>query len=217
MSKESHLELNWIKLGIIAGFLTSIIYPLLIFVDLPKLITVFLAAFVGPLLSVASYGLYQFMKLHRKTVTLQIAMVSNIIAGAIFNLMLIVQLATRVGMRNYLDRVNNSATTEMLRWISKGVLTVQAGLDVSWDIYIVIGTFFFGLNMLVHPRFGRIFAGIGILMALLLLVFNLYTFPTPPMEAELIDFGPFVGLWYLAVTVQIFRSTKWVKKSLDAH
>lgn len=214
MSKESQLELNWIKIGIITGFLTTIIYPLLIFVEMPKLPTIFFAAFVGPLLSAASYGLYQFMKLHRKTATLQIAMVSNIIAGTVFNLMLIVQLSRRIWMSDYLNDPNNTAITEMLQWISKGVLTVQAGLDVSWDIYIVIGTFFFGLNMLTHPRFGKIFGGIGIALALLLLAFNLYTFPIAPMDVGLIDFGPFAGLWYLAVTVQILRSMKWVRETI---
>jgi len=214
MPKESQLKLNWIKAGIITGFLTTIVYPLLIFVSLPKLLTIFLACFVGPLLSVASYGLYQFMKLHRKTVTLQIALVSNIIAGTVFNLMLIVQLARTIWMGDYLDSASNAAVTEMLRWISKGVLTVQAGLDVSWDVYIVIGTFFFGLNMITHPRFGKIFGGIGILLALLLLAFNLYTFPIAPMDTGLIDFGPFTGLWYFAATVQILRSMKWVKNSL---
>lgn len=217
MSKTYSLELNWIKAGIITGFLTTVIYPLLIFVEMPKLPTIFFAAFVGPLLSVASYGLYQFMKLHRKTVTLQIAVVSNIIAGTVFNLMLIVQLSRRIWMGDYLNDPNNAAITEMLRWISKGVLTVQAGLDVSWDVYIVIGTFLFGLNMLAHPRFGKIFGGIGIALALLLLAFNLYTFPVAPMDAGLIDFGPFTGIWYFAITVQILRSMEWARASLAAH
>lgn len=216
MIKESQLELNWIKVGIVSGFLTTIIYPLLIFVSLPKLLTIFLACFVGPLLSVASYGLYRFMILHRKTVTVQIAVISNIIAGTVFNLMLIVQLARRIGMAGYLDKVNDTATTEMLQWISKGILTIQAGLDVSWDVYIVIGTFFFGLNMLTHPRLGKIFGGTGIFLALLLLAFNLYTFPIAPMDAGLIDFGPFIGLWYFAITIQILRSMKWVRKSLTS-
>ncbi len=33
-------------------------------------------------------------------------------------------------------------------------------------------------------------------------------------EVGLIDLGPFVGLWYLVVTVQIFRSLRWVEESL---
>ena len=217
MSQESQLQLNWIKAGIITGFLTTVIYPLLIFAPLPDLLGIILACFVGPLLSIASYGLYQFIKIHRKTVSLQIAAVSNIIAGTVFNLMLIVQLARRMGMSDYLKSVNQGITTEMLQWISRGVLTVQAGLDVSWDVYIAIGTFFFGLNMLAHPKFGKIFGAAGILLALLMLAFNLYTFPTPPMEAGLIDFGPFIGLWYFAITIQILRSIKWAREAIVQH
>lgn len=215
MAQESQLELNWIRIGIAAGFLTSLFYPLLIFVEMPQLPTVFFAAFVGPLLSVASFGLYKFMKLHRKTATLQIAMVSNVIAGTIFNLMLIVQLARRIEMEAYINDATNAASIEMLQWISRGVHTVQAGLDVSWDIYIVIGTFLFAWNMLSHPRFGKIFGSAGILLSVLLIAFNLYTFPTAPMDAGLIDFGPFTGLWYLAVTVQILRSMKWVREKIQ--
>lgn len=215
MAQESQLELNWIRIGIVAGFLTSLFYPLLIFVEMPQLPTVFFAAFVGPLLSVASFGLYKFMKLHRKTATLQIAMVSNVIAGTIFNLMLIVQLARRIGMEAYINDATNVASIEMLQWISRGVHTVQAGLDVSWDIYIVIGTFLFAWNMLSHPRFGKIFGSTGILLSALLIAFNLYTFPTAPMDAGLIDFGPLTGLWYLAITVQILRSMKWVREKIQ--
>lgn len=215
MAQESQLELNWIRIGIAAGFLTSLFYPLLIFVEMPQLPTVFFAAFVGPLLSVASFGLYKFMKLHRKTATLQIAMVSNVIAGTIFNLMLIVQLARRIEMEAHINDATNAASIEMLQWISRGVHTVQAGLDVSWDIYIVIGTFLFAWNMLSHPRFGKIFGSAGILLSVLLIAFNLYTFPTAPMDAGLIDFGPFTGLWYLAVTVQILRSMKWVREKIQ--
>lgn len=158
MSNDSQLQLNWVKAGIITGLLTTTIYPLLIFVSMPKLLTVLLVCFVGPLLSVASYGLYQFIKIHQKTVTLQIAMISNIIAGTIFNLILIVQLARQIGMRDYIDSASNKSAAEMLQWISKGVYAVQAGLDVSWDIYIVAGTFFFGWGM-PHPRSERFLVG----------------------------------------------------------
>jgi hypothetical protein len=43
----------------------------------------------------------------------------------------------------------------------------------------------------------------------LLLAFNLYMFPQPPAEAELIDWGPFTALWWLAVIVQMIRSRTW--------
>jgi hypothetical protein len=89
---------------------------------------------------------------------------------------------------------------------------VQLGLDVSWDVFIAIGTLLFAVNMLNHPRFGKILGSIGALLAILLLGFNLYSFPIPPANVNLIDFGPFVGLWYLVVSVQMLRSLTWAKK-----
>jgi len=41
---------------------------------------------------------------------------------------------------------------------------------------------------------------------------NLATFPTPPAEAHLVDLGPAVGLWYLAVSIQMWRSLGWAKE-----
>jgi hypothetical protein len=54
------------------------------------------------------------------------------------------------------------------------------------------------------------------LLAVLLLGFNLATFPEPPGESNLVDLGPFVGLWYLAVTIQLWRSLAWVSHVLTA-
>jgi hypothetical protein len=86
---------------------------------------------------------------------------------------------------------------------------IWLGLDVAWDAYIGLGTVLFALSMLRHPRFGRVFAASGAAVGFTLLLFNLYTFPTPPANAGLLDLGPVVGLWYLAVTMQMWRSLRW--------
>jgi hypothetical protein len=67
---------------------------------------------------------------------------------------------------------------------------VWLGLDVAWDAYISVGTALFGFNMLRHPRFGRVFGGSGIGIALALLCSNLLTFPTPPANTGLVDLAP---------------------------
>jgi hypothetical protein len=41
----------------------------------------------------------------------------------------------------------------------------------------------------------------GVLIAVALLVLNVWTFPIPPANKNLIDLGPVLGLWYLAVTI----------------
>ncbi|MEK7729670.1 MAG: hypothetical protein AAB354_14785 [candidate division KSB1 bacterium] len=214
MTKENALTLTWIKVGAVAGIITCVIYPLMIAVEMPRLLTVACAAAFGPLLSLASVGFYHLLRLHLKTVTAQIATGANVIAGSIVNMMLVVQLAVSYSMEEYVKNAGDATTKATLEWVGKVVDKVQLGLDVSWDVFIAIGTLLFAVNMLNHPRFGKILGGLGALLAVLLLGFNLYTFPIPPANAELIDFGPFVGLWYLVVSIQALRSFAWAKKSV---
>ena len=211
MPNNHSIDITWIKIGIIAGFLATIIYPLLIFAPMPRLLSVILIFAVGPLLSISSVGLYKFIQLHRKTVSLQIAMVSNIIAGTLFCVMLVVQMALRFPMLDRIERTGDESVREIVNWI----WNVDLGLDLSWDLYIALGTFFFALNMLRHPKLGKIVGGIGILVTVAMLGFNIYTFPDPPADAGLFDLGPFVGLWYLLVTILVLRSFKWAKNLLS--
>lgn len=211
---ENSFVRRWIKGGAICGLAACIIYPLLILVDMPQLLTIALVAAFGPLLSIGGVGLYHLLKLHRKTITAQIAVGAVVVAGAMVNMMLIVQLAVRLTVNQYRAGESDAAVLEMLKWIHRIVDKVQLGLDVSWDVYIFIATFLFGLNMLRHPRFGRIFGGVGMVIALLLIGFNLYTFPTPPANAGLIDFGPLVGLWYAAASILALQSLKWVDEQV---
>ncbi len=202
---------NWVRLTIICGMAASAVYPLLNFVPMPKFLTVLFAASWGPLLSFASIGLYQIFKANKRTVTLTLAVASNLIAGAVVNMMMIVQLARRLSAQSLTSEAG-PGMAQTLPWIFRGVYTVQAGLDVSWDIYIGIGTLLFGLNALYHPRYGKVVGSIGIALALLLLSFNLISFPVPPADAGLMDWGPFVGLWYLVLTIQTIVSRKSFQK-----
>jgi hypothetical protein len=214
ITSEDTVILKWIKAGAICGIITSLIYPLLIFVQMPLIVTAVLAAAMGLLLSLASIGLYQMLKIYRKTVKLQIAVLFNVIAGVILNLMFMVQLTVREFMQGYIVQATNEYAKETYQMIWKSVDKVQLGMDLSWDVYLSVGTFLFALSMLSHPRFGKIFGWLGISFALLLISFNFISFPVPPGEAGLIDFGPAIGLWYLAVAIRILFSMKWVEGSL---
>ncbi len=200
---DRELTLQWIKLGGIFGLAAVAAFVIISAVSLPDNANAAFAACFGPLLSLASYGLYRLLALYRKTVSLQIAVVSNAIAGALVTAMLMVQVAVRSGGRGSLDAF---VWTKFRR--------VDLGLDVAWDVYIVLGTFLLAWNMLRHPRFGRIFGGIGLLLAAGLGVLNLATFPTPPNSAGLVDLGPLCGLWYAVVSIQVLRSYRWAQTQL---
>jgi hypothetical protein len=213
MTQETSFAAAWIRLGVLCGALAVLIYPALILIPMPAFLTVILASAFGPLLSLASVGLYLMIALHKRTVSLQIAMVSNIIAGAVVTLMFLVQMGVNMYMTEEVKAPPGALPADVLKSMWLVVDQVQLGLDVGWDIFVGLGTFLFAVNMMKHPRFGIVFGWSGAAVSILLLALNLYTFPTPPADASLFDMGPLVGLWYAAVTVQVYRSLGWVDSS----
>jgi hypothetical protein len=200
VTESSSTTLAWIRLGVVAGLASCLVYPALVFLPVSGVAAAALAAAWGPLLGVASMGLGKLLQVHRRSVAVQLAVGLNFAAGALVTAMLLVQLA--VGARAHGGEV------------SPELVAVWLGLDVTWDVYVGLGTGLFALEMLRHPRFMAAFGVPGILIAAVLLTLNLGSFPTPPADAGLFDAGPLVGLWYLAVSVQAWRSLGWAKTRL---
>ena len=191
------MGLRTIRIGIVAGFFACLAYPLAAFAPLPKLATTALVACFGPALGVASYGLRGLLDLETPRLSSALGLLLNALAGTLFSAMGLVQLAVRYSAGG--DKV------------SAPFIGIWLGLDVAWDSYVGLGTICFALAMLRHPRFGRIFAFFGMAIGAGLLALNLYTFPTPPQNAGLVDLGPVLGLWYLVVTIQMWRSLSWAQ------
>lgn len=204
---------RWARLGIVAGFLACIIYPLLILAPLPDKVGVTLAALWGPMLMIASMALYHVLMSHRRTIAAKIAVVSNALAAAMVTAMFLVQIATNRTWSEKLTQFNGDTAEPVIRAAGAITWMVQLGLDVVWDVFISLGTFLFGLAMLSHPRFGKVLGFSGMVVGAALFALNIWTFPTPPGSADLVDLGPAVGLWYLAVTICMVFSLKWIDRS----
>lgn len=99
------------------------------------------------------------------------------------------------------------------KWIWTSINHIHYGLDVAWDVYIFLGTILFAISIFHHPKLGKIFSVKGILIALLMIIANLISFPIPPSR-DLFDFGPFIGLWYLGLTIKITLSRKWIHQQI---
>jgi hypothetical protein len=157
-----------------------------------------LAACFGPALGAASFGLRRLLDWETPLVSSSLGAWLNALAGALFSAMALVQMA-----------VGYSAGREK---VPTQISAIWLGLDVAWDAYIGLGTICFALAMLRHPCFGRVFAFSGLVVAAGLLALNFFTFPTPPASAGLFDLGPAIGLWYLLVTIQMWRSVSWARQ-----
>jgi len=166
MNLETENIKNWIKLGIISGLIASFLYPALIFVPMPKIFQLILMMAWGPLLGISAVGGYYFLAIHKKTVSLQIAVISQIIAGVLVTTMLLVQSAIELSKPEFIDPAS--------AWVWTSLHRVQLGIDVAWDVYLVLACFLFALNMFNHPKFGKIFSISGILISIALIVFNIF-------------------------------------------
>jgi hypothetical protein len=125
----------------------------------------------------------------------------NALAGALFAAMALVQIA--IG-----ELVKDRAAFHSL-------VGIWLGLDKAFDAYIGLGTVFFAIAMWRHPRFGRGFAISGLVIGAGLIFLNFLTFPSPPANAGLFDPGPVIGLWYLAVTIEMVRSVAWARRRVS--
>jgi len=214
MNTEAYsLERKWVQIGVIGGLIASITYPIVVVFGggLPRILTLILSAAFGPALAIGSAGVYYFFKAERETAAAQIGAVANVVASAFVTGMVIVQLAISFPQLDHIARYGADPAVEtIVHWTWYVVL----GLDVSFDVFLAIGTFCFALLMLKHPRYGKAFGITGFLVAVPFLVgLKFYTFPYPPKDVGFTfwDPGPWTDIWYLAVTVQLWRSLKWFR------
>jgi hypothetical protein len=204
------LTVGWARAGVGFGFLAVVSYALISSLDVPLAGALVLASVFGPSLAIASMGLYRILRLRVRTVSLDVGVGSNVAAGVAVTLMLFAQL----GLKQWFDRHVSAGSFDVSAAVSGADLEtakgIYLGLDVAWDLFLAIGSSLLAWNMRHHPRFGHSFAWSGIAIASALLVLNLFAFPEPPGDAGSVDLGPLIGLWYLAVTVRMVTSLRWV-------
>ncbi len=194
---------NWMKIGIATGLVACFVYPVMTLVDLPLIPQLILGASFGPALAIASIALAQILQARRYTPTVKLAEIFNSLAGALVTAMIIVQLAINYSTAPVPDE-------QLSALLKHRIWDVVLGLDVSFDIFIGLGTLFFAINLIRDPRFGRIIGWAGIFVSIVpLLGANIFYFPDPPYVHGFPHVGIFTGLWYLGVVLLMIR---WARK-----
>lgn len=212
MNNSTELKVTWIKTGGICGVASIVTYLLAAFAPLPDTLSYAAAFAFGPLVAIGAWGLYHGLALHRDSPLPQIATMFAIAGGVTVLLMLTTQQSIFGVMAAAMEKSNEPATKAAYEQIEHGLNSIHWGLDVAWHVLISVAVILFGVSMLKHPRFGKIFGALGIILGSLLLGFNLYHFPTPPASVDSIDWGPFVALWMAAAFVLLLRATAWARE-----
>lgn len=199
---NSLLLKSWVRIGITSGIVACFVYPVMTLVDLPRIPQLILGASCGPALAIASIALTQILQAHRNKPTIKLAGIFNSLAGALVTAMIIVQLAINYSTAPTIEGELNGLVRQKI-W------DVVLGLDVSFDIFIGLGTLFFAINLIHDPRFGKAVGWVGIFVSIVpLLGANIYYFPDPPYVHGFPHVGIFTGIWYLWVVVCMIKSFK---------
>lgn len=82
-------------------------------------------------------------------------------------------------MDRHLPTASDVASRNLIGWIRDSVISVHLGMDVSFDIFILVSVTLFGISMLRHPKFGAKFGFPGCVAAVATLGLNLHSFPSP--------------------------------------
>jgi hypothetical protein len=103
------------------------------------------------------------------------------------------------------DLARSDPTLSPEAWSSvvRAVRGVDIGLDLAWDLFLVLWLGFTGVAMMKHPRFGLWWGLPAIVVGALLFAVNAITVPDPPATAGLFDPGPLVGLYAGAVSAYL--------------
>ncbi len=190
--------LRAIRAAIVAGFVACLSYALIATAHIghiPLRAVAVLFVLFGPAYGIASFGIRGLLDLDRPRASASLGLLLNVVGGAIFTTMGLLQLAFGAMQPGGPVPVETRAL-----WL---------GVDVAWDAFLCCGTACLALAMLRHPRFGRIFSFTGLAIATGLIALHLVTFPYPPQNAGFFDLGPAIGIWYLTVTIQMVRSLHW--------
>ncbi len=205
-----HPNRRFLIATLISGLLTNFCYATAM-VDLapsPIRLICFLA--FGPLLVVAATGIRTYFSINSHSHVLDLACLFLVIGASLFTLMAAMQSA----VYSRIDFYNNLPDASEI-WQPARVMAdaVQLGADVAWDFFFFSGMILLGLATYGRPTVGRPLSVAGVAIGLFGLLFNLGTFPIPPNQSGLIDVGPLSGLWFLILTIVMWRGLKHLPRS----
>ncbi len=149
-----------------------------------------------PILSIFySYGLYTFIAAERESTANRLGFVFAVTAFTTVLAMIVVQFAVGAGF----SEIANGLDEQTARALRRGLRMVDLGLDVAWDMLIGTALALSGIAMRRRSGLGLGWAIPSAALGMALIVLNAATFPWPPADRGLVDIGPFIGLFVMAL------------------
>ena len=188
-------------LGGICGIIGTLFYVLANFLPFHQNI-LYAIVMAWPILSIIFiYSIYSFVAVEHQTTANRLAFIFGTLGFTIVACMISVQLAVKFGIQDFItDNPQDESTLVLIR---KGTRLVDFGLDVAWDLFIGTSLLFLFVAMKGHSKFRLGWALPSLILAVALIILNIYTFPKPPNTAGLFDVGPLIGAYIIALSSRL--------------
>jgi hypothetical protein len=146
------------------------------------------------------YGLYKFIGAERDTAVNTLGFTFSVAGFTVLLAATVVRLAIREGTSE-VTRLLDGVTADA---VNRALLLVILGLDVAWEILIGTALFFIGLALRQRTGLGPAWGYLAVVIAIVLVAVNAATFPRPPENWGLVDVGPLVAVFFLALGARLF-------------
>jgi hypothetical protein len=193
----------WVRGGI-AGVVAVACYILAIAIPWPETqlgtSAALLVVSAWPILSIVySYALYSFVAAERESAANRLALIFAALAFTTVLAMIVVQLAVGAAI----GEITSGLDPQLARALRRGLRMIDLGLDVAWDMLVGTALIFSGVAMRRRSGLGPGWAVPSVLLGAALVVLNAATFPWPPGDRGLIDIGPLIGLFVMALATRL--------------
>jgi hypothetical protein len=210
MHPSSSFDGRLVRVGVIAGVTAVVTYLAKTFIPLPDAVHVAFFLCRGPLVVIAFLGLYPFLVKPAPSVAALLGTVFGVIAGATTLQFGVIQIVNLHYIRGFIRAAESSAAADAWRNILQGVFTVQNGVNLAADFFLDWAAFLLAISMWNHPKLGKWWSVLSIVLVGPHFIMKVITFPEPPAEAGLFDAGPLVSVWFALVIVQVVRHLRWI-------
>ena len=197
-------------LGGISGIVGTLCYIIGITMSFSPALT-YAVVMAWPVLSIVfAFALNRCVALEKDTASNQLAFVFACLGFTLVASMMSVQLAVETGMDSSITNAPGSQQ-ELLTTAKHSMRWIDLGIDVAWDIFIGTALLFLSIVLSVDTRFGFWWGIPSGLLGAALIIFNTFTFPWPPAEQGLVDIGPVIGLFIIALSARLLMPWKHLR------
>ncbi len=193
----------WIRNGSLMGLTAALIYYFMVLPPVPDRLSEFLALIFPGLLLCGHVALFHWFQRKGPSALNQAALIFGIGAPVLFSAMVCAQMSMVDYMQRYYHTLDEAGRAAQIN-IWRATDSIQLGIDVAWDMFILPTIIMFAILAFRHLPFGKLLGSAGVVIGLGGLAFNIWTFPTPPIDVGLPDVGPFAMAWYALFFITVF-------------